>query len=181
VKLSIFRATRAALLVASSGSALAFSSPALAASASTNAYRIDGSEALRAMVASAMKPTLRIITNDGPDITPGTGVSDGNGGIIPGSDYANSADVLDTSGVNGVGQMLSISLPFLNLCTGTLINPRTVITAAHCVYEAPKQYYGSNTGVGGGISPSDKSGLIPPRVFRSASVSNPPTVAGAWP
>jgi hypothetical protein len=43
----------------------------------------------------------------------------------------------DTAGgVNGVGQMtLSLGGGSLGLCTGTLINPRTVIFAAHCVNE----------------------------------------------
>lgn len=64
---------------------------------------------------------------------------------------------VDATDVNGVGQM-TIALPGgrgLGLCTGTLINPRTVIFAAHCVNENaagtaaqdPSQY-GSQ---GGGI------------------------------
>ncbi len=43
----------------------------------------------------------------------------------------------DTAGgVNGVGQMtISLGGGSIGLCTGTLINPRTVIFAAHCVNE----------------------------------------------
>lgn len=64
--------------------------------------------------------------------------------------------VLD-SGVTGVGQMISFvqSSPTaagLSLCTGTLINPRTVIFAAHCVNTRPAHQYGSQTGTGGGVN-----------------------------
>ena len=61
----------------------------------------------------------------------------------------------DPADINGVGQM-TIASPSggLGLCTGTLINPRTVIFAAHCVNTSatggaqnPAQY-GSQ---GGGI------------------------------
>lgn len=56
------------------------------------------------------------------------------------------AGVLD-SGINGVGQMTVRSSPTstsMNLCTGTLINPRTVIFAAHCVNTRPAEAYGAN-------------------------------------
>jgi subtilase-type serine protease len=56
------------------------------------------------------------------------------------------AGVLD-SGINGVGQMTirnSPSSTSMGLCTGTLINPRTVIFAAHCVYSRPAEAYGTN-------------------------------------
>jgi len=44
----------------------------------------------------------------------------------------------DPVNVNGVGQMVVDELNgFIGLCTGTLINPRTVIFAAHCVNETP--------------------------------------------
>ncbi|NYD89509.1 autotransporter domain-containing protein [Sphingomonas melonis] len=45
--------------------------------------------------------------------------------------------ILD-QGVNGVGQMIiDQKNGFVGLCTGTLINPRTVLFAAHCVNESP--------------------------------------------
>lgn len=56
--------------------------------------------------------------------------------------------VLD-SGVIGVGQMITDVPPpggSVGLCTGTLINPRTVIFAAHCVNDAPASAYGSASG-----------------------------------
>ena len=153
VKVNHSRATRVALLAATSLTVMAISSPVSAASAS-DSDRINAANSLRDMVHNnlvTISPALDIITNDGPYITPGPGAT-------LAKQYANSPDVLST-GVNGVGQMIDIQLPFLGLCTGTLINPRTVITAAHCVYDSPANYYGSNTGVGGGISASDHSGL----------------------
>ena len=72
--------------------------------------------------------------------------------------YSNSPQVLDPAGsINGVGQQIAFiqtgpTTAGLSLCTGTLINPRTVITAAHCLYNNPAHMYGSNTGTGGGVS-----------------------------
>lgn len=54
--------------------------------------------------------------------------------------------VLD-SGINGVGQMTVRNSPTttsMGTCTGTLINPRTVIFAAHCVNTRPAEAYGAN-------------------------------------
>ena len=45
-------------------------------------------------------------------------------------------DTSGPNGVNGIGQMIvDQQNGFIGLCTGTLINPRTVIFAAHCVNE----------------------------------------------
>jgi uncharacterized protein YhjY with autotransporter beta-barrel domain len=53
----------------------------------------------------------------------------------------------DPNVVTGVGQMIvDEKNGFIGLCTGTLINPRTVIFAAHCVNERAANAYGSNSG-----------------------------------
>lgn len=89
-------------------------------------------------------------------IVPNHTVTPGPGSPTTGANYANSPQVLD-SGVNGVGQQIAFIQPAnspnsagLSLCTGTLINPRTVITAAHCLYNNAAHMYGSATGTGGG-------------------------------
>lgn len=79
-------------------------------------------------------------------------LSDDQPGVITRDDVPPNvpapAGSLD-SGVNGVGQMAVRGNPAtfgLGLCTGTLINPRTVIFAAHCVNTRPDTAYGSPTG-----------------------------------
>lgn len=53
----------------------------------------------------------------------------------------------DPVNVTGVGQMIIDSGGgSVGLCTGTLINPRTVIFAAHCVNGAAAGTYGANSG-----------------------------------
>ncbi|MET4898147.1 autotransporter domain-containing protein [Sphingomonadaceae bacterium jetA1] len=64
------------------------------------------------------------------------------------SQPGTTTSAIDSAGgVNGVGQMfVAGSGGGIGLCTGTLINPRTVIFAAHCVNDAPADSYGSATG-----------------------------------
>ncbi|VVS97538.1 conserved exported hypothetical protein [Sphingomonas sp. EC-HK361] len=63
------------------------------------------------------------------------------------------ASAVDKTDVTGVGQMIiDQKNGFVGLCTGTLINPRTVIFAAHCVNESPSgaamNPWGYGTGAG---------------------------------
>ncbi|MEI9997026.1 MAG: autotransporter domain-containing protein [Rhizomicrobium sp.] len=52
------------------------------------------------------------------------------------NDNYTPADVVDTTNVTGVGQMvIDEQNGFIGLCTVSLINPRTVIFASHCVNE----------------------------------------------
>ncbi|WOK35884.1 autotransporter domain-containing protein [Sphingomonas sp. C3-2] len=61
-------------------------------------------------------------------------------------DLPPAAGILD-SGVTGVGQMvIDAGGGFVGLCTGTLINPRMVIFAAHCVNDQAADTYGSASG-----------------------------------
>lgn len=53
----------------------------------------------------------------------------------------------DPVNINGIGQMVvDDGGGFVGLCTGTLINPRTVIFAAHCVNSRAATAYGANSG-----------------------------------
>ena len=54
------------------------------------------------------------------------------------SDPGTPTTALDPNDVTGIGQMvIDQQNGFIGLCTGTLINPRTVIFASHCVNETP--------------------------------------------
>lgn len=53
----------------------------------------------------------------------------------------------DPVNINGIGQMfINNGGGSIGLCTGTLINPRTVIFAAHCANSRPATAYGAGSG-----------------------------------
>ncbi|MEJ0042850.1 MAG: hypothetical protein WDM81_11875 [Rhizomicrobium sp.] len=56
------------------------------------------------------------------------------------NDNYTPAQAVDAQNVNGVGQMVvDEQNGFIGLCTVSLINPRTVIFASHCVNENPDE------------------------------------------
>lgn len=71
---------------------------------------------------------------------------------IVGNDAYPPASLVDTTNVTGVGQMvIDQQNGYIGLCTATLINPRTVIFASHCVNEGdtdfrPASDYGAAKG-----------------------------------
>ena len=63
------------------------------------------------------------------------------------SNPGTSTTARDTTNITGVGQMvINNGDGTVGLCTGTLINPRTVIFAAHCVNSRAATAYGGSTG-----------------------------------
>lgn len=70
----------------------------------------------------------------------------------------------DPVNVTGVGQMVvDVGGGFIGLCTATLINPRTVIFAAHCVNDEAATNYGAASGgtpIGFGFSNNNLNGVI---------------------
>ena len=92
----------------------------------------------------------------------GTGVTTAFENYVGQADAVNEPEIVisvpgtpitsrDPVNINGVGQMI-VSTPSatggvsLGLCTGTLINPCTVLFAAHCVNSRPATAYGSGSG-----------------------------------
>lgn len=71
---------------------------------------------------------------DRPDITINNG-------------FNTTTDVYDPTNVTGIGQVVrDAGGGSVGLCTGTLINPRTIIFAAHCVNNQAATTYGANSG-----------------------------------
>ena len=85
--------------------------------------------AMPAVAASTSAPTIVVRDDISPNALAPAGIVDG------------------TPDINGIGEMVTEEPDnFIGLCTGTLINPRTVIFAAHCVNEQPASTYGAATG-----------------------------------
>lgn len=83
-----------------------------------------------ALVVLAVSPSrLKAGENASPDagipapLLPGLGAHDPRGRLDP-----------DKVPWRGVGKLQAVALNFRVLCTGTLVGPSTVLTAAHCVY-----------------------------------------------
>ena len=157
-------ALRTALMSASALTAMVLTAPAMAQSASSD--QLNAFDALHdmasgaALFGAAPGYDLDIVANHEvsplgpPSVLPGINSPAAQAASV----YSNSPQVLDAPGsITGVGQQIAFiqtgpTAAGLSLCSGTLINARTVITAAHCLYNNPAHRYGSNTGTGGGVN-----------------------------
>lgn len=83
---------------------------------------------------------------------------------IVGNDAYPPSTLVDTTNVTGVGQMvIDQGDGYVGLCTVSLINPRTVIFAAHCVNEDSPSAYGAGNGgvpIGFGFQAYNRTPLI---------------------
>lgn len=140
---------RRRLLATVAVSGLAITAAAPAAARGLMPIDTDPATAVSSIVANApegsyLAPTTSVAPPERSILEPSIVISD------PGT----PATAVDPSGVNGIGQMIvDQQNGFIGLCTGTLINPRTVIFAAHCVNENSDETdfqdpwgYGANTG-----------------------------------
>lgn len=149
------RRLRASLLLSAAGFGLTLAAaPALASEGEADAPRLSLSdytitahsgspeEAIDSAQNVSVAPVESVET---PEITINNGYSPQPSATLPNN--------LDPVNITGIGQMIVDSGGgFIGTCTGTLINPRTVIFAAHCVNTRAATAYGANSGgVGVGV------------------------------
>lgn len=149
------RRVRASLLVSAAGLSFALAAPGVAQAQSLNASDVVDSahntvhiadlvEAPHAGPLSVLPATQNGFVSpdeavDTPQITINNGYSPVNHPTLP-NNY-------DPTNITGIGQVITdAGGGFIGTCTGTLINPRTIIFAAHCVNSRAATAYGANSG-----------------------------------
>ncbi len=133
---------RRSLLAATSVAAITVTAPALAQEVDESQFRIAPDQA------SVVNTPAQPVFDTGAQATDFQ--VENYRKVVPGVIDPNlpaPAGVLDNTGVNGIGQMLAASpTGGFGLCTGSLVNPRMVIFAAHCVNSRAADSYGNPTG-----------------------------------
>lgn len=134
-----------------SGASAALAQDRAALEEAMNAERDeDGSSITRNRIAGSLN-SVRFGTLDAQSL-----VGDGHIAPIDGQEtpsitindnFNTTTDVYDPTNVTGIGQVVrDAGGGSVGLCTGTLINRRTVIFAAHCVNNNAATAYGANSG-----------------------------------
>lgn len=151
------RTTRANLLLSAAGFGLcAIATPALANDGTTAGPRLDSAGA--SLDAHGSRPDAAI------DIAHAPGASLSQSGYVSPDEAEDTPQITINNGftpvqaydpvnITGIGQIITdAGGGFIGTCTGTLINPRTIIFAAHCVNTRDATAYGANSGgVGVGV------------------------------
>ncbi|MCR5870098.1 MULTISPECIES: autotransporter domain-containing protein [unclassified Sphingomonas] len=151
------RTTRASLLLSAAGFGLcAIATPALANDGTAAGPRIDSAGSSLDAHSSRPDAAIDVAHAPGAPLTNGGFVSPDEAEETPQITINNNftpVQAYDPTNITGIGQMVTdAGGGSVGLCTGTLINPRTVIFAAHCVNTRAATAYGANTGgVGIGV------------------------------
>ncbi|TXC62895.1 autotransporter domain-containing protein [Sphingosinicella ginsenosidimutans] len=133
-------------LFMSAAAVIALAAPSVAAAESLDDFSISPNTSSQALATRSLvsAQSAVISTPNGPEQM----VNDPQ--IVVRSDHnANQPPPTGplSTGINGIGQIVTDQGGgFVGLCTGTLINPRTVIFAAHCVNEEAASAYGAASG-----------------------------------
>ena len=141
-------ARRSGLLVATSCLSLSFASAALASNGLDDddgviGYETEAGIDLSGVLSGSIEVPLNtdVVLGDIEDL-PGIVVRDG---FDPQQFPPNG--ILDPENINGIGQMIVWNgNGSVGTCTGSLVNPRMVIFAAHCVNTRPQEAYGAADG-----------------------------------
>ena len=153
-------ATTALFMMSGASAALAQDSGAL--DEAMNAERDTGDSIINRDRIGDELDAVRFGTLDAHTLTGGGHIAPGAGGEDPAITINNNfspvnnpniPNVYDPTNVTGIGQVISdAGGGFIGTCTGTLINARTIIFAAHCVNGRAATAYGANSGgVGIGV------------------------------
>ncbi|MBV7266226.1 autotransporter domain-containing protein [Erythrobacter ani] len=136
-------ACRSGLLTAASALTLGFACSASAnelGNSETGTAPVGGID-ISAMLAEGAASTISL-DPDSVEDQPGIVVRDG---FDPNQFPPNG--ILDPENINGIGQMIVWNGDgTVGTCTGSLVNPRMVIFAAHCVNSRPQEAYGAAAG-----------------------------------
>ncbi|MBD2840950.1 autotransporter domain-containing protein [Erythrobacter rubeus] len=136
-------ARRSGLLAAASALSLGFASSASAnelGNSDTGTQPVGGID-ISAMLAESAASTVSLNPGDSED-SPGIVVREG---FDPNQFPPDG--ILDPENINGIGQMIIWNGDgTVGTCTGSLVNPRMVIFAAHCVNSRPQEAYGAAAG-----------------------------------
>jgi len=163
------RITRASLLLSAAGFSLCtIATPALANDEPAGRGPLDLTESTLTPHTGAPTGSIETPHTDPDEVV----VTPTGSGFVSPDDVVETPDITinngftpvqayDPTNITGIGQIITdAGGGSVGLCTGTLINPRTIIFAAHCVNTRAATAYGANsggTGIGVGFETNTRA------------------------